>query len=47
MKNETRDVEELENQFEPIDDIICYECGQTRFGACIWLDGECPLKLFD
>jgi hypothetical protein len=45
MKNETRGIEELENQFEPIDDIICYECTQTKIGACVWLDGECSLNL--
>jgi len=45
MKNETIDVEVLGNQFEPIDNIICYECKQTRFSACVWLDGECPLDL--
>jgi len=47
MTNETIDVKELESQFEPIDDIVCYECRQTRIGACIWLDGECPLRMFD
>jgi hypothetical protein len=45
MANETIDSEGLENE-EPIDDIICYECMQTQFGACIYLDGECPLDLF-
>ena len=46
MKNETRDIEELEDQFEPIDPITCYECMQMRVSACVWLDGECPLDLF-
>jgi hypothetical protein len=45
MKDETIDVEELENQFEPIDAIVCYECRQTKIGTCLWLDGECPLDL--
>jgi hypothetical protein len=45
MKNETVDVEEVENKFKPIDDIICYECMQTRFSACIWLGGGCPLNM--
>lgn len=45
MTNETIDTEELETE-EPIDDILCYECMQTQFSACIFLDGECPLDLF-
>jgi hypothetical protein len=44
MTNETIGTEELETE-EPIDDIICYECMQTQFSACIYLDGECPLAL--
>jgi hypothetical protein len=45
MTNETIDPEGLESE-EPVEDIICYECMQTKFSACVYLDGECPLDLF-
>jgi hypothetical protein len=45
MTNETIKAEELEGE-EPLDDIICYECMQRQFSACVYLDGECPLDLF-
>jgi len=45
MTNETIDSEGLQSE-DPIDHIICYECKQTQFSACIYLDGECPLDLF-
>ena len=45
MTNETIDPEGLESE-ELIDDIICSECMQKKFSACIYLDGECPLDLF-
>jgi len=45
MKNDIMDAEALERQFEPIDDIVCYECRQTKFSACLYIDGECPLNL--
>lgn len=45
IKNDFMDAEALKRQFEPIDDIVCYECRQTKFSACLYLDGECPLNL--
>lgn len=45
MTNETTDLEGFESE-EPIDDIICYECMQTKLSACVYLDGECRLDLF-
>jgi hypothetical protein len=46
VTSENVDTEALENEFEPVDDIMCYECMLKRFSACIWLDGECQLDLF-
>ena len=45
MANDTIDPEGFERE-GPIDDIICYECMQTKFSACVYLDGECLLDLF-
>ena len=45
MSSEINDAEAIEREFEAIDEIVCYECRQTMFSACLYLDGECPLDL--
>jgi|BarGraNGADG00211_3_1021988.scaffolds.fasta_scaffold00389_9 hypothetical protein len=45
MSSYTIESEAIEREFEAIDEIVCYECGQTRIRACLYLDGECPLDL--
>lgn len=45
MSSQITDAEAIESEFEVIDDIVCYECRQMMFSACIYLAGECPLDL--
>ena len=45
MSSESIDTETFEREYEAIDDIVCYECKQTMFSACLYLDGECQLDL--
>jgi hypothetical protein len=45
MKNETVNAETAPESQVLIDDIVCYECKQTKFCARECLDGDCPLNL--